>query len=83
MGDRNMSKYKNIQVGVLLAVIALLSVLIYLKEPYGCLEEAVILDIVSVSGRDATVFTTKGTFTRNQDTFKDGDTICIKHGEIK
>ena len=66
--------------GVTIAILAVVALIIALKEPDVCVEEAIVLDIVSVDYRSATVFTTKGTFTRNQHTFKDGDTICITYG---
>lgn len=79
----NPDKPLNIMIGALFALILICGVIVIVEKPIVCLEEAVVLDIVSVDYRDATVFTTKGTFTRNQDRFKNGDTICIKYGKEK
>lgn len=78
-----MYNLSNIILGVLIAAAFLGVYLQFSEEPDHCTEKAVVLDIVSVDYRDATVFTTKGTFTRNQDRFKTGDTICIKYGKEK
>jgi len=43
-----------------------------------CHEEGVVLDILSVNYRDATILTDKGKIILNQATIKDGDTICLR-----
>lgn len=45
-----------------------------------CYEEAIVLDILKVHYRDATILTDKGEIILNQATVKDGDTICLKSG---
>ncbi|KKL54250.1 hypothetical protein LCGC14_2267310 [marine sediment metagenome] len=45
-----------------------------------CYEEGVVLDILKVHYRDATILTDKGEVILNQATVKDGDTICLRSG---
>ncbi len=45
-----------------------------------CYEEGIVLDILSVSYRDALILTDKGKMVLNQATVKDGDTICLRSG---
>ena len=45
-----------------------------------CYEEGIVLDILKVHYRDATILTDKGEVILNQATVKDGDTICLRSG---
>ena len=48
-----------------------------------CYEEGVVLDILSVNYRDATILTDKGKIILNQATVKDGDVICLRSGRVR
>ncbi len=48
-----------------------------------CYEEGVVLDILSVNYRDATILTDKGKIILNQATVKDGDIICLRSGRVR
>ncbi len=48
-----------------------------------CYEEGIVLDILSVNYRDATILTDKGKVILNQATVKDGDTICLRSGRVR
>ena len=78
--DRS-KRNENILTGIILGGIFVLFLMFVIDEPSTCTEEAVVLDIVSVDYRSATVFTNKGTFDLNQSYVKDGSTICIDYKE--
>lgn len=48
-----------------------------------CHEEVIVLDILKVNYRSATILTDKGEKVLNQATVKDGDTICLRGERVR
>lgn len=75
-----------IVLGILIMFIIIPGYLVYdenVNTHWVCHEETIVLDILEVDYRSATILTDKGEKVLNQATVKDGDTICLRGERVR
>ena len=74
-----------IMLGIIVIIFGIVAYVIHdeVNTHRVCLEEAVVLDILSVNYRSATILTDKGEVVLNQATVKDGDTLCLRSERVR
>ncbi|KKL09943.1 hypothetical protein LCGC14_2560800 [marine sediment metagenome] len=72
--------------GIMVILIGIFVYVIYdeqVNTHLVCHEEAIVLDILKVHYRSATILTDKGEKILNQATIKDGDVICLRNERVR
>jgi len=75
-----------IMLGMIAIVFGVVAYIIHdeeLNTHVVCRKEAIVLDILKVHYRSATILTDKGEIVLNQATVKDGDTICLRSERVR
>lgn len=74
-----------IMLGMAVIVIGIVGYSTYeeVNTHWVCYEEAIVLDILKVHYRSATILTDKGEVVLNQATVKNGDTICLRGERVR